>query len=221
VITDVQEVGDRRAQGGAGARKIASGLGSPTVEAEHLLLAVARQPGTIAQQVLREAGLDYDRIGEALDAEFEGTLATVGVSLGDFDLSACGGTSRAARWGTSAKLALARSAKIADARRDRRMAPGHIVLGILRAPTGTVPRAGACWNRPRRAQRSRRGSALSLCPRHSRYGLGLSAGEAEEQRGAGAGGLSEHRLHAPGRRWRGKRVEHDVSTERRAEPGGR
>jgi ATP-dependent Clp protease ATP-binding subunit ClpA len=141
VITDVQEVGDRRAQGGAGARKIASGLGSPTVEAEHLLLAVARQPGTIAQQVLREAGLDYDRIGEALDAEFEGTLATVGVSLGDFDLSACGGTSRAARWGTSAKLALARSAKIADARRDRRMAPGHIVLGILRAPTGAVPRA--------------------------------------------------------------------------------
>ena len=124
----------------ADAREIAFALGSPTIEAEHLLLAVARQR-TTAQQVLVELGLDYEHVCEALDAEFEGSLAAVGISLGDFDLSETGGTSRVPRWGTSAKLALARSAKIADARRDRRLTPGHILLGVLKAPTGTVPRA--------------------------------------------------------------------------------
>ena len=123
------------------AREIASGLESPTVEAEHLLLAVARQRATTTQRVLAEAGLDYERIREALGAEFERTLAAVGVALDDFDLTATGETARVVRWGTSAKLALARSAKIADTRRDRHLAPGHILLGILKAPAGTVPRA--------------------------------------------------------------------------------
>jgi ATP-dependent Clp protease ATP-binding subunit ClpA len=125
----------------AGAREIASALESPTLEAEHLLLAVARQPSTTAHGVLAEAGLGYDQVRDALDVEFEGNLAAVGVSLGEFDLTAAGRTSRVPRWGTSAKLALERAAKIADARRNRLITPGHILLGILKAPTGTVPRA--------------------------------------------------------------------------------
>jgi ATP-dependent Clp protease ATP-binding subunit ClpA len=125
----------------ADAREIASALASPTIEAEHLLLAVAGQPATRAQQVLLEAGLDSERVHDALDAEFEQSLAAVGISLSDFDLSATREPARIARWGTSAKLALARAAKIADARRDRRLTPGHILLGVLKAPTGTVPRA--------------------------------------------------------------------------------
>jgi D-alanyl-D-alanine carboxypeptidase len=125
----------------ADARKIASALRSSTLEAEHLLLAVARRPETAAQRVLVEAGLDYEHARDALAAEFEGSLAAVGISLGDFDLEATPDTSRIPRWGASARLAVQRSATIAGARRDRRITPGHILLGILRAPAGTVPRA--------------------------------------------------------------------------------
>jgi Clp amino terminal domain, pathogenicity island component/Peptidase S24-like len=106
--------------------EIASALESPTLEAEHLLLAVARQPSTTAQGVLAEAGLGYDQVRDALDVEFEGNLAAVGVSL-RLDLSR-------PPLGTSAKLALERAAKIADTRRNRRITPGHILLGILKPP---------------------------------------------------------------------------------------
>jgi ATP-dependent Clp protease ATP-binding subunit ClpA len=123
------------------ARKLASELDSPTLEAEHLLLAVAHQPATAAHRILAEAGLDYDQVRDALELEFEGSLAAVGVALGDFDLTSTAGKARVPRWGTSAKLALERSAKIAGARRDRHITPSHILLGILKAPTGPVPRA--------------------------------------------------------------------------------
>jgi len=123
------------------AREIARRLDSPTVEAEHLLLAVARESGTTAHAVLAEAGLDYERIQGALDAEVEESLAAVGVELAAFDLSSTPAATRTPRWGSSAKLALHRAAKLADARRDRRLRAGHIVLGVLRAPAGTVPRA--------------------------------------------------------------------------------
>jgi len=124
-----------------GAHEIASTLEPPTLEAEHLLLAVTHQSTTIAHHVLEEAGLDYDTARDVLEADFEGTLAAVGVSLNDFELTASTGTPRTPRLGTSAKLALQRSAKIAEARGDRRITPGHILLGVLRAPSGTVPRA--------------------------------------------------------------------------------
>jgi len=123
------------------AREIARGLESPTVEAEHLLLAVAGEPGTSAHAVLVGAGLGFDRIHDALEAEFEASLSAVGISLADFDLRGTAAAARVPRWGTSAKLALQRAARIADARRDRRLVPGHILLGVLRAPAGTVPRA--------------------------------------------------------------------------------
>lgn len=124
----------------ADARDIASTLESPTLEAEHLLLAMTRRPARTAR-VLGEAGLDEDRARAALDDEFEASLATVGISLGDFDLAATPDRSRVPRWSTSAKVALRRSATIAEARRDRSITPGHILLGVLRAPAGTVPRA--------------------------------------------------------------------------------
>lgn len=125
----------------ADGRAIAASQGSPTLEAEHLLLAAVRRPATAAQHALVTAGLDEDSLHDALEAEFEGSLAAVGVSLREFDLAAGIDPSRTPRWGTSATLALKRGAKIADVRRDRSFTPGHIVLGILRAPAGTVPRA--------------------------------------------------------------------------------
>jgi len=123
------------------AHEIASTLEAPTLEAEHLLLAVTRQSATPAHHALVEAGLDYDKARDALDADFEGSLAAVGISLDDFDLTTAAQTPRTPRLGTSAKLALRRSAKFADVRGDRRITPGHILLGVLSAPTGTVPRA--------------------------------------------------------------------------------
>ncbi|MGZ4430681.1 MAG: Clp protease N-terminal domain-containing protein [Gaiellales bacterium] len=123
------------------ARELARELEAPAVEAEHLLLAVARAPGTATYDLLGRTGLDYERAREALDAEFEDTLASVGIVLNEFELTAASSTPRTPRWGTSAKLALQRSAKLAVARHDRRITPAHILLGILRASAGTVPRA--------------------------------------------------------------------------------
>ena len=55
-------------------------LGSPTVEAEHLLLALTRSENAAAA-ALRATGLDHDAVAEAaLDAETERSLAAVGVS---------------------------------------------------------------------------------------------------------------------------------------------
>jgi D-alanyl-D-alanine carboxypeptidase len=121
--------------------KIATELESSTVEAEHLLLAVAREPASPAHRMLLDAGLDYDELRQALQAEFEASLAVVGVSVTDFDVRSVARRRGPVKWGTSAKLALSRCAKIAAARRDRRVLAGHIVLGVLRAPAGTVPRA--------------------------------------------------------------------------------
>jgi D-alanyl-D-alanine carboxypeptidase len=44
-------------------------------------------------------------------------------------------------FGTSAKRALERAVRAAEARRDRRITPQHIALGVLKAGHGTVPRA--------------------------------------------------------------------------------
>ena len=124
------------------AREEARTAGSPTVEAEHILLAIASEPGTAAQQVLASAGLDHEAIGEALEGEFADSLMGVGVSLSAFELRRPANESaRTPRWGQSAKLVFQRAAKVVAARRDRRLEATHLLLGVLRARIGTVPRA--------------------------------------------------------------------------------
>ena len=62
-------------------------LGSPTIEAEHLLLALASlDRATTVGGVLAEVGLGRDDVIAALDAERERSLAAVGISIGDFDV---------------------------------------------------------------------------------------------------------------------------------------
>lgn len=124
-----------------GARDIAAEEAAPTLEAEHLLLALARAEPQGAYDVLDDVGLSYDGIREALAGEVEGSLEMVGVDVGELDVRATAEGSRAPRWGQSAKLALERSLKAADARSDRRITPAHILLGILAATRGMVPRA--------------------------------------------------------------------------------
>jgi ATP-dependent Clp protease ATP-binding subunit ClpA len=128
-----------------GADREARALGSPTVEAEHLLLALAGSPATEAGRALAAAGLDHQGVLDALEAERERSLAAVGVDAHAFDLpttaAAAARTTTRPRWGASAKLGLERSLRVALERGDRRIEPHHVLLGLLRAEAGTVPRA--------------------------------------------------------------------------------
>ncbi len=117
------------------AEREARDLGSATVEAEHLLLALTWAD----EAALAAAGLDRETIVIALEAERERSLMAVGIAAGDIDLPRrrIEGHPRMA---ASAKTALERAVKAAAARRHRRIAAGHILLGVLQAEAGTVPR---------------------------------------------------------------------------------
>jgi hypothetical protein len=105
-------------------------LGSRTIEAEHMLLALATG---------EPFGLDHDEVLRALEAERERSLMAVGISAGDFDLPPAPVTRP--KMAASAKVALGRSLRASVARSDRRIEAGHILLGVLAAEAGTVPRA--------------------------------------------------------------------------------
>jgi ATP-dependent Clp protease ATP-binding subunit ClpA len=136
------------------AETLASGLGSPTVEAEHLLLALAdRQP------VLAEFGLDHDGVLAALDEERVRSLLAVGISAADFDLPPAPLTRP--RFAASSKLALERAVRAAVARSDKRIAGEHLLLGVLAAEAGTVPRALAIAGIDRQELRDRAASSLA------------------------------------------------------------
>jgi D-alanyl-D-alanine carboxypeptidase len=118
----------------------ASKDGSATIEAQHLLLAIAAQQGTTAHQALTSVGLDQHAVRAALDREFEDSLRAAGVSLAAFDLpQPSSDPERSARIGASAKLALERG--VAAAARKQDLQSAHLLLGILEARVGTVPHA--------------------------------------------------------------------------------
>ena len=129
----------------------ARGLGSPTIEAEHLLLALASHTPPVAP--LEDAGLDHDAVLAALDAARDRSLTAVGIAAGDFDLPPAPVT-RHPRFAASAKTALARAVKASAARHDRRIAAGHVLLGVLAAEAGAVPRALAAAEVDRDALRA-------------------------------------------------------------------
>jgi D-alanyl-D-alanine carboxypeptidase len=111
--------------------------GSASVEAEHLLLAIAAQPETPAAQVLVSVGLDRGAICRALEREFEHSLSVAGVSPAAFDLARSShAPERKAELGVSVRHALERGLTGV-----RNLRPLHLLLGILRAQIGTVPRA--------------------------------------------------------------------------------
>ena len=141
------------------AREEAKAAGSRSVEAEHLLLAIAAHKGTEAQRILATVGLDHEAILAALDREFEESLAGAGVSLSAFGLpSASPGRDRIPRWGTSFKLALQRAPKTGPA---GRLDSTRILLGILRARVGTVARALSLAGIDRMALAARAEQALT------------------------------------------------------------
>jgi ATP-dependent Clp protease ATP-binding subunit ClpA len=110
------------------------------VEAEHLLLAMAATPATDAGRVLATAGLTHESVEAALEAELEASLAVVGVSV---DAAALGTPSphpqRTPRLGASFKASMERS--VSSAAGSSRIRPAHLLLGVLGAQQGTVPRS--------------------------------------------------------------------------------
>ena len=115
--------------------------GARSVEAEHLLLAIASRPGDAAGACLAEAGLDREAILAALEAEEVHSLAAAGVSRAAFDLPPPAPAASPPRVGASAKLALGRGHRAASDRGDRAIVAGHLLLGVLAAERGTVARA--------------------------------------------------------------------------------
>jgi ATP-dependent Clp protease ATP-binding subunit ClpA len=132
---DVRRVVVRAAEEEARAR------GSATVEAEHLLLALAASEADPAGRLLADEGLDHDSLADALDREEERSLAAIGVALADYPSATTTAPRRSPRFATSSKQALHRTLDVAAARRDRRISSAHLLIGLLRADIGTVPRA--------------------------------------------------------------------------------
>jgi D-alanyl-D-alanine carboxypeptidase len=101
---------------------------------------MSAQRGTDAGDVLAAAGLTHESIAAALDREFAASLATAGVAV---DIAALGRPSpephRRLRLGASFKSAMQRSVTAASGTKQIR--PAHLLLGVLGAPVGTVPRA--------------------------------------------------------------------------------
>ncbi|MER6094762.1 Clp protease N-terminal domain-containing protein [Streptomyces sp. NPDC001728] len=112
--------------------------GSGTIDAHHLLLSLAADQGSTAQQLLASVGLDRAAVREALDREFEHSLSMVGVSPAAFGLPGPSRASQQPQMGASARLALERSFSSA---RKKDLRSAHLLLGILQAQIGTVPRA--------------------------------------------------------------------------------
>jgi D-alanyl-D-alanine carboxypeptidase len=114
--------------------------GSASVEAHHLLLAVADSEEPTTRRVLASVGLNYAAIRVALDREFGRSLTAAGVSVAAADVP---GPSSAREGspplGASVKLAMERGFVSVARKKDLR--PAHLLLGIVRAQVGTVPRA--------------------------------------------------------------------------------
>ena len=119
----------------AASQEEAQTQGTGAVQAEHLLLALSGHP------TLQHLDLDHDRIEQALIQEEERSLASVGIASGDFEAPTPSAARQRTRLATSAKLALQRALMAAQRRHDRRIEAHHLLLGVLAADHGRVPRA--------------------------------------------------------------------------------
>lgn len=136
--------------------------GSATVEAHHLLLAITADTDATMRQALQSVKLNRESLRAALDQEFAQSLRAAGVSLADYALPPSSkGAKGGIRLAASSKLAFERAFGSVARKKDLR--PGHLLLGILLAELGTVPRALACAGVDRTAlvETLRRGLAAS------------------------------------------------------------
>jgi ATP-dependent Clp protease ATP-binding subunit ClpA len=113
------------------------------IEAEHMLLALAADRDGDAAKVLKESGLDHGKLASALQEEHRRTLAFAGMSAPSNELVEATALESSLTFGTSAKTALRRAlmASRGDHRRRPRLRGTDLLVGILQAELGTVPRA--------------------------------------------------------------------------------
>jgi ATP-dependent Clp protease ATP-binding subunit ClpA len=116
--------------------------GSTAIEAEHLLLALAADSGGDAARLLNRAGLDYKRITAALGDEHSRSLAFAGVRPHADRRVEATELDGPLGLGTSAKAAIKRALIASRQGRPRmpRLNGTNLLLGILQAELGTVPR---------------------------------------------------------------------------------
>ena len=115
----------------------------PSIEAEHLLLALAAARGHRRGAGARRSWPGPRRGSRAaLDREMRHSLTVAGVELppdGRCRGPAGDPSRRQPAWSASSKLVFERAVKAAAGQRQLR--PGHLLLGVLGAQAGTVPRA--------------------------------------------------------------------------------
>jgi ATP-dependent Clp protease ATP-binding subunit ClpA len=136
--------------------------GAKSIEAEHMLLALAADHDGDASKAMGQLGLDYARLASAFKEEHRRTLAFAGMTAPNQDLVKATELDSPLTFGTSAKTALRRGLIAArESRRGRRarMSDNELLLGILQAELGTVPRALAIAGVDR--------AALLACTRRS------------------------------------------------------
>jgi ATP-dependent Clp protease ATP-binding subunit ClpA len=144
------------------ARDVARRDGSRTIEAEHVLVALAASPETEAAQLLAEAGLTAEAIRAALDREWEHTLAVAGIAVRAGSLPmATPDRHRDPHIGESTKLLLKRALEAPPKVGAGRIGPTRILVGILDTERGRVARALEIAGVDRLALRTKAAQALT------------------------------------------------------------
>jgi ATP-dependent Clp protease ATP-binding subunit ClpA len=125
-----------------GAREEARLDGSSTIEAEHVLLALAALEGTATARLLAAAGLNRDGVRAALDREWEQSLAVAGVRVDAGQLpKATPDPTRSPRIGESTVRLLQRAMDAASGLGGGRITAAHMLIGVLDTKLGRVSRA--------------------------------------------------------------------------------
>ena len=136
--------------------------GSRTIEAEHVLLALARRDETAAARLLAEAGLTEGAIRDALNREWEQSLATAGIAVRIGLLpEATPDPDRHPPIGESTKLLLKRAMDAPPKIGGGGLGPMRILVGILDTERGRVARAFTAAGVDRAALRARAVTALA------------------------------------------------------------
>jgi D-alanyl-D-alanine carboxypeptidase len=140
----------------------AKNSGAKLVQAEHMLLALATNSATEAGRLLNECGLSHQQVASALRAEHRQSLAFAGAEPLDEKRSEATARNGPLPLGTSAKAAIKRAviASHEDRPRRSRLQSTDLLLGILQAELGTVPRALAIAGVDRAALISRTRATL-------------------------------------------------------------
>ncbi|WP_433162138.1 Clp protease N-terminal domain-containing protein [Kribbella sp. CA-247076] len=143
-------------------REMARNDGSRTVEAEHVLLALAAMADNPAARLLAEAGLTEDTIRAALDREWERSLAVAGIAVRAEQLpEATPDHSHDPGIGESVRLLLKRALDAEPKVGGTRIGSVRILAGLLDTDRGRVARALQAAGVDRVALRDRVAEALA------------------------------------------------------------